>query len=364
MSKRSRASSRSSSRSNEKRPWTVTAVFDPDGTGQDFGYTIGLAKLGQPELHMWARPTHGTDPGADFKLSPRDIRAILNIHAEMLLNGELDPGSEFVRDLDAGMTEARITVGEAVHPREVDALGAQPGASVLPLRWELIREPEGHPTPVSPQVQGQIERLAIEWRRVVEDLGGSVRPGRPDTRHTQRYGPWTPAIEAAREAIGIVGGDGEISWCIDILADRTHEIGNSVAVAAALARRHGRCKAFDAATTVAFDDADAAITTQDSLWVDMTNEEIEYFLPEARYVMGVVLNACYGHMVVLEHLVDCDGIDPDLSAHIHATVLSVVREAAYPTATPWPESSWPDTDWLDADWPDAGWPDAGWPDAG
>lgn len=331
-------------------------MFDPDGTGQDFGYTVGLAELGHPELHMWARPTDGTDPGADFKLSPQDICAILNIHAELLLRGELHAGSEFVRHLDAGMTEARITVGEAVHPHEVEALGVQPGAEVLPLRWELIREPEGHPAPVSPGVATQIERLAIEWRTLVEDLGGSVPPGRPDTGHTQRYGPWTPALEAARDAIGIVGAIGELSWCIDILGERTREIGNSVAVGAALARRHGRSKAFEAATNAAFADAEAAIAAQDSLWVDMSDEEIEYFLPEARYVMGVILNACYGHMVVLEHLVDCDGIDPDLSAQIHATVLSVVRQTAYPTGTPWPHQDWP---WPHQDWQDPGWSDAG-----
>ena len=256
--------------------------------------------------------------------------------------------------LDAGMTEARITVGEAVHPHEVEALGVQPGAEVLPLRWELIREPEGRSAPVSPGVANQIERLVLEWRSLVEGLGGSVRPGRPDTGHTQLYGPWTPALEAARDAIGIVGAIGELSWCIDALADRRHEIAYSVAVAAALARRHGRSKAFEAATSAAFADAEAAITAQDSLWVDMTDEEVEYNLSEARYLMGVILNACYGHTVVLEHLVDCDGIDPDLSSQVHATVLAVVRHAAYPTGTPWPDPCW-----IDADQPDPGWSDAG-----
>jgi hypothetical protein len=203
-------------------------------------------------------------------------------------------------------------------------------------------------------VAKQIERLVFEWRSLVEGLGGVVQPGRPDTDHTQRYGPWTPALEAARDAIGIVGAIGELSWCIDALADRRHEIANSIAVAAALARRHGRSEAFEAATVAAFADAEAAITTQDSLWVDMTIEEIEHYLSEARYLMGVILNACYGHTVVLEHIVDCDGIDPVLSSQVHATVLSVVRQVAYPTGAPWPDPGWPATDWPDAGWPDAG----------
>lgn len=43
--------------------WLVQEVFDPDVTGQDFSYTIGLHDHGLPELHMWASPTDGDDPG-------------------------------------------------------------------------------------------------------------------------------------------------------------------------------------------------------------------------------------------------------------------------------------------------------------
>ncbi|MCZ7631509.1 MAG: hypothetical protein M5U19_21725 [Microthrixaceae bacterium] len=121
-----------------------------------------------------------------------------------------------------------------------------------------------------------------------------------------------------------------------MLSDRRHEICASVAIAAALARRHGRSAAFEAATTAALEDANQAITVHDSLWVDMTDEEIEYLLPEARHLMGIILTGLYGHMVVLEHLVGCEGIDAELSSHVHATVLSVVRHAAYPAGASWP----------------------------
>ncbi len=47
--------------------WTVHAVFDPDGTGGDFAYTIGLSRRGFPELHMYARPSLGDDSGADWR---------------------------------------------------------------------------------------------------------------------------------------------------------------------------------------------------------------------------------------------------------------------------------------------------------
>jgi len=58
--------------------WTVQAVFDPDGAGGDFAYTIGLSERGLPELHLYARPSLGQDPGADWKFSCRDCCGILN----------------------------------------------------------------------------------------------------------------------------------------------------------------------------------------------------------------------------------------------------------------------------------------------
>ena len=46
--------------------WMVQSVFDPDGEGHDFAYTIGLFESGLPELHLWARPSLGEDPGEDW----------------------------------------------------------------------------------------------------------------------------------------------------------------------------------------------------------------------------------------------------------------------------------------------------------
>jgi hypothetical protein len=43
--------------------WQVQAVFDPDGQGGDFSYTIGLAEQDVPELHLLGRPALGDDPG-------------------------------------------------------------------------------------------------------------------------------------------------------------------------------------------------------------------------------------------------------------------------------------------------------------
>ncbi len=161
------------SQTPKRPPWQVIGVFDPDHTGQDFAYTVGLAEMGFHELHMWACPTDGSDPGADFRLSHRDLRSFLNRYAELLLSGELTVGSEFSDPLDAGMTHARVTVGAPVDPGDIEAFGASGNAKVIPLRWALDREPEGRDAPVLPGVAEQIARLTVEWRRLVAKLEGS-----------------------------------------------------------------------------------------------------------------------------------------------------------------------------------------------
>ena len=60
-------------------PFSVQGVFDEEGHGRDFAYTIGLHPLGRPELHLRSRPSHGNDPGGgDWHLSLNDLGHILN----------------------------------------------------------------------------------------------------------------------------------------------------------------------------------------------------------------------------------------------------------------------------------------------
>ncbi|GAA0969974.1 hypothetical protein [Nocardioides aquaticus] len=48
---------------DQRHPWwRVNAIFDPDGEGGDFGYTVGLATRDVPELHLWSRPSLGDNP--------------------------------------------------------------------------------------------------------------------------------------------------------------------------------------------------------------------------------------------------------------------------------------------------------------
>lgn len=128
---------------DDREPWwLVTSVFDPDGTGSDFAYTEGLAAVGEPELHLWARPTRGDDPGLDWKLSPRDCCLILNQLAWRLLDGRLSVGDSWTEEYDEGFVTAHFSIGAPVDAASVDAFGAG-DAPVLPISWSLRRPPAG-----------------------------------------------------------------------------------------------------------------------------------------------------------------------------------------------------------------------------
>lgn len=123
--------------------WQVQAVFDPDGLGGDFAYTIGLHAVGLPELHLWARPTCGDDPAPDWKFSSPDLGALLNDFAGMQLGGDLVVGSVVERNFDGGMARVRFEVDPPGDRVALEALGIACGAVVLPIRWSLHRGPEG-----------------------------------------------------------------------------------------------------------------------------------------------------------------------------------------------------------------------------
>ncbi len=308
--------------------WQVIAVFDPDGTGQDFGYTVGLADLGHPELHMWARPTDGTDPGHDFKLSSRDIGQRLNHYAQLLLAGDLDVGSEHEVEFDGGLTSATFTVGDPVTPDEVDAFQVHPGSDVMPLRWELHREPEGERLPVADDVVASIESLARDWRELCAGLGANPVLGTPRIRSGERFGPWSPVIEAVRDAVRVVGSQGYLSWCIDDLGDHRDEIGHHMAVAAALARRHGRSTYFDEAARTGIADGEHAIGPYDSIFVGVTRSETDRLLPHARAALSGILGPCYGLLAVREFL------EEPMRSLVHDVVHDVCAD------TQWSSDAW------------------------
>lgn len=228
--------------------WQITAVFDPDGGGSDFAYTEGLARENLPELHLWARPSIGEDPGADWCFSPCDTGIILNEAAWRLVDGRLQVGDTWEREYDAGFVTARFTVHDPVDSNAVDAWGAG-DAPVLPIRWELVRPPVGPPAPLTAEHQA---RAADEYAAIVRDLAtaelppGWELPAEPSWDPDQRFGPRTALVLA--RAAQIWQADPE--WIVDMLdramvAERCGSVGYAKAVAKAAAREPGRSAALE-----------------------------------------------------------------------------------------------------------------------
>jgi hypothetical protein len=176
--------------------WQVTAVFDPDGEGHDFAYTVGLFERELPELHLWARPSLGDDPGADWKFSPHDCCRILNELAWQLVDRELDIGDSWERAYDGGMVTAQFRLDPPGDRDELEAFGIAPGALVLPVRWSLHRRPIGRPRALSKR---GLQRATSEYAELLAGLGdrASVPDGwtlPPTFVAGGEYGPLTPMV--------------------------------------------------------------------------------------------------------------------------------------------------------------------------
>jgi hypothetical protein len=194
----------------ERQPWwIVNAVFDPEGTGSDFSYTVGLAGAGVPELHLWARPTLGEDPGLDWKFSQRDTCGILNRLAWRLLDGTLSVGDTWVETYDEGFVEAWFSVHAPVDAEDLDAFGAR-DAPVLPITWELRRPPLGDLRPMDPTAQAV---AAAAYDDIAPRVQPMVLPPEWDLPRVptwdadQRFGPRTPLVLARAAQLSSASGD-------------------------------------------------------------------------------------------------------------------------------------------------------------
>ena len=178
-------------------PWMVQAVFDPDGLGGDFAYTIGLSALGVPELHIYGRPSLGEDPGADWKFSCDDLCRLLNELGAKLVRGETSVGSVVEQRYDGGLVRVRFRVDPPGDREELEAFGVPPGADVLPVRWSLHRDPEGPLEPMTPEAK---LCAAKEYAAIHASLGSEATapgwqlPAEPSFGPAQRYGPRTAVI--------------------------------------------------------------------------------------------------------------------------------------------------------------------------
>lgn len=203
-------------------PWMVRAVFDPDGLGGDFAYTIGLSGLGVPELHAYGRPSLGEDPGADWKFSCDDLCQLLNELGAKLVRGEITIGSTLQREYDGGLVRAEFRVDPPGDREELEALGVPPHAEVLPVRWSLHRAPEGQLQSMPPAA---VACAASEYHAIRASLESSATapgwplPDVPSFEPAQKYGPRTAVVvgraaelwQAPPELLaGLIGAAGRV----------------------------------------------------------------------------------------------------------------------------------------------------------
>jgi len=179
--------------------WKVQAVFDPDGEGRDFAYTIGLHDRGLPELHIFGRPSLGEDPGADWLLSPQDRCGLLNALAWRLIDGELRVGDTWEEPHDDGLVTVRFRLDPPGDRDELEAYGIAPDAQVLPVRWSLHRPPIGPPRPLTTRA---LQRARADCAALLADLPAVgdevvVPPGwelPPAFEPGGDFGPLTPLV--------------------------------------------------------------------------------------------------------------------------------------------------------------------------
>jgi hypothetical protein len=230
--------------------WTVQTVFDPDGGGKDFAYTIGLHDRGHPELHIWARPDLGDDPGEDWMLSTRDRCHVLNELAWRLVDGHLEPGSTLRREYDDGAAVLDLVVDGPGDREVLEPFGIHPRARVLPVRWSLTRTPEGRLSRLTKSARetahSRFREIAATIHPVRPTPRGWRLPASPSFAPGQKYGPLTPVVRA--RAAQLVQGD-VTSWNVllwaALLVDHAGSLTWPVSMAKAAARPVGRRTALE-----------------------------------------------------------------------------------------------------------------------
>jgi hypothetical protein len=181
--------------------WQVVSFVDPAGTGGDLAFTQGLSDFDVPELLLWARPTEGFDPGADWLLTHRERSRLLNRWAVELLTDGLQPGMEREERFDGGHSIARFRFGR---PALVSALQHPylPARSrVICTTWSLLRRTVTQP-PCS--LSANAARRMERWIAAAEatTFGWRLRQGVLDhAGTTTQPEPLGPA------GLGLASGD-------------------------------------------------------------------------------------------------------------------------------------------------------------
>ncbi|KRF17025.1 hypothetical protein ASG90_06730 [Nocardioides sp. Soil797] len=327
---------------NQRHPfWTVMSIFDPDGQGGDFAYTVGLAERGLPELHMWARPTSGHDPGDDWKFSMRDSGQILNGLAWRLLDGELAVGDTWSEQYDANLVTADFRVDPPEPAESLEAYQAG-DVSVLPIRWSLERPPAGPLLQMAADARAEAEdeyaRLFSIFGRFAQlPKGWELSPVADWSPHGL-FGPRTPLVRARAGFMFAADGPALIGMVSKLLAVRAHDsLSFGATIANTDARPLGRVAAMHAIEEAAHHVADEFAITWgepqgvDELlaWMAVHPGEREEALAEVRHLLGEGL-----HMFLAVEAVR-DACDPALLVRGHGPVMQGYIGNGLPPTDAW-----------------------------
>lgn len=295
--------------------WEVIGVFDPDGDKPDFSYTVGLHAHGLPELHLWARPSDGADPGQDWGLSQHDRHGLLNRWARRLRDGDLRPGSSWTDEMDFGLVRVTFTVGDPVIPAAVDAFAVASGATVLPVRFALERAPS------RVEAEPDAEALALIAAWTADVVASSGAGAWADDGST---GPAGGLLAAVRAAVAAASHRQltELFYGVLVLDSGTPMGPRRIlAGAVAHARVAGRNAAVEVARSLGTADAERLMADPD---VDRELMEFMHARPDEERMRGgihsllsdglEVAYACAVLVDVLPHGILSAGLAPVLSA--------------------------------------------------
>jgi hypothetical protein len=189
--------------------WQVISFVDPAGNGADLAFTEGLSTLDRPELLLWARPTEGLDPGADWLLTHRERSRLLNRWAVELLAGELKPGMEREERFDGGHAVARFRFAAAVFASLAELPYLPPGSRVICATWSLLRQALiPPPTTLGVTAARRMERwiadaeaATLDWKLAAGTLEQIDYLGRPEPPDVLGSSP----LGSVRSTSGLLG---------------------------------------------------------------------------------------------------------------------------------------------------------------
>ena len=168
---------------DEVTGWQVVSFADPAGAGGDLAFTQGLWAFDRPELLLWARPTEGFDPGADWLLTHRERSRLLNHWAIELITGNLSPGAEREERFDGGHTVARFRFARPTVASPLQHPYLPPASRVICTAWSLRRRALTQPpAPLDATAARRMERWIAAAEAVT--LGWRLRPDSFDSDGT------------------------------------------------------------------------------------------------------------------------------------------------------------------------------------